>query len=91
MKRELRDCRNCSEGNSAATEHIVLGFVPRTLFEDDPFDVWVQATICDHCATLHFKEITEEQLKWAEERYVAALVDAGHMTEEGAEEILGIH
>lgn len=91
MKREQRECRDCTTETNSTTEHIILGFIPRDVFESNPQDYWVKASICESCGSLHFYEITEDDVEWGEERFLSALVESGHMESEEAKEILGFN
>lgn len=51
---------------------------------------WFSAIYCTSCETLNPRGTTQEDLEWAEERFLHGLVEHGHLEEEKAKEILGI-
>lgn len=90
MKTVQRHCRKCSNTPDDETEHKVLGFIPRAIFERDNDGVWVNASVCTECGGLTFKEPTEEEIDQAEERYLSLLVRLNLMSNQERKEILGI-
>lgn len=90
MRTEELHCPTCASHDMDTEEHIHLGFVPQTMFEDDVGHQWIKAAVCKVCGSLHAVSISERELDWAERRFLRALVDTNNMSEEEAREILGM-
>lgn len=84
MKTEVRHCPRCG----TRTGQLVVGFIPAGMFESEYSEKWIDANICKGCESLVAKDIDEETMRWAEEKIVDVMVNAGLMSEEEASTIL---
>lgn len=89
MKTEVRVCDGCNE----ETKQILLGFIPLVMVYplDEAGDEWIKSNYCTSCKSLIAQEVTDEELAVAEERYLHALVEHGEITEEKAQDVLGLN
>ena len=90
MKTEMRDCKNCRPKIDQPTEHVLIGFVPQAMFEDTSSELWLKATVCSRCGSLHAQDVSDREMDWAERRFLRVLVDTGNMSAQDAKEILGM-
>jgi len=87
MRTEVLECHNCGE----TAQHIHMGMMPLEFLTPDNNIGWFRAIYCTSCETLNPKGTTQEDLEWAEERFLHGLVEHGLMEEEEAKNILGIN
>lgn len=90
MKTKQLHCGQCATADDDKTEHVLIGFVPRNMFENPSTHEWINAAVCKSCGSLHAVPIFKREMDWAERRFLRALVDTDNMSEKEAKETLGL-
>lgn len=70
MKTAEYNCPDCG-----TTDHAFIGLVPANLIADEQSDVWVNIASCTECGQVRQVQITEQDMKHAEQRYMDFLLD----------------
>lgn len=88
MKTEQKECKNCEK----VTKQKALGFVPVESLKKPNVNTeqWVNTTICSECGSHNVVEVTDSQVRRADEKYLHTLVEMDMLTRQEAKELLGI-
>lgn len=71
------------------TVHEVLGIVPvKLLAPDDESELMVKATVCTDCGNIKQLDVTEEEMEYADKKYINCLLRHGLISEKEAKEVL---
>lgn len=83
----MSDERQCECGSTNTHD---LDFVPAQVIVGSSLDVtWMDAAICEDCGSFVVKEVTEDDVREAEEEYVEVLIENDLIDEDKAADVLG--